>query len=198
MANVDVGDVLRVTANMTLGRGQDCENVYYFRQEGLGAATDTQAIADVGQFLDDLYGFFVGDLGSGVTFVDIAYFNVTQQRPMVSGLWPTQTVGGSGAQGLPAGAAALVGLPTGVLRIRGRKYFGGFTEAGNDGDVLSSGVQGHLVSAAATLLGSFLGASLHAYLPGVVASNGDFWAFSEAVISGLWAYQRRRRFGVGD
>lgn len=198
MANVDVGDVLRVTAHMTLGRGQDCENVFYFRQEGLGAATDTQAISDVSQFLDDFYGFFVGDLNVGLTFIDILFFNVTQARPMVSGLWPTQTTGGSGSHALPAGAAALVGLPTGVLRVRGRKYFGGFTENGNDGDTVNAGVQSNIVSASATLLGSFLGASLHAYLPGVLATGGAFWAFSEAVISGLWAYQRRRRFGVGD
>jgi len=198
MAGVNAGDVLRVTPELKLSRGQVHENVFYFRNDGLGTATEGQAEADISQFLDDFYGNFQGRLSSATEFVQIHYFNVTQNAPMSVDTWPSMVNGGDGGQTLPAGASAILGLPTGVLRVRGRKYFGGFTESDNIGDQISSGLAGDILAASVDLIGSFLGASLTAWLPGVLDQSGAFWAFTEAALSLLWASQRRRRFGTGQ
>jgi hypothetical protein len=156
-------------------------------------------MTDLAQKLDDAYDHLGAALTSDTIFVEVQGFDLTQDRPLPTVTWPTQTVGSGGADSYAAQVSLLGLLRTGVARVLGRKFIGGLATGITDtnGFVTSAGMT--LMGAfLAELVGTFISTSLNSYTPGVKSkTSGLFHAFIEGVASGVPAVQRRRRQGRG-
>lgn len=192
---VEVNDIIRATAVLTVGRGIEINNVYHFRKEPLLSDIDQVVIEDIALFLDDAYDFFAGVLANDVTFSEIRFFNETQDREMASSSWPNQTVGGSAGTRLPQANAALVYFRTGYPRVLGKKYIGSLTATSITDSLWNAPLVAALASAFAPFIGPFLGpANASTLLAGINTLNHGFAAFTEVVATDNPVVQRRRRF----
>lgn len=196
---VSPNDVLKVTARLAGYSGQDIMNVFYFRHDGLFDITDSDASDDLSGFLDTLYGDVDALIPVGAAFMDITLHNETTNVTLPLTTWPTLTLGTGSGDGLAEGVALLIGLNTGVPRVHGRKYLAPMIEARTNGQVWDGTALTAAATFASRLVGSFVGgASGHNWLPGVIDKALDFWSFTEAVVSAIPAYQRRRRPRTGS
>ncbi len=198
MPDVNSLDVLRVTARMNYGGLGAIENVYAFRATLIGSQPDGLVGVQVAELLEAAYNEIKGNMSGDVTFEDIRIFNVTQNRDMRVFAWPTLTAGTGSGDSLPPGVALLVKFGTGFIRELGRKFLGGYTEA-----VAAGGGWTNPTLAAALAFAGFLidQTSMSdpdmAFHGGLINKDGIFHEFISAVVSGVAAYQRRRRQGRG-
>jgi len=192
--SVATNDVIRVTAVMSGPSGR-IENVFQFRVNSAVAPSDLTVMQDLAQKLDDVYEHMVSIMTGDTVFVEVNGFNVTQDLPMPTVPWPTQTTGESGSSDTPAQVSILALLRTGINRVVGRKFFGGFANGAFDSDGFATSAAITAVGlAAAELIGVFTGTLLNEYLPGVKSTtSGLFWSFFEALVRSVPATQRRRR-----
>jgi hypothetical protein len=133
-----------------------------------------------------------------VTYEDITIHNVTQDVTIGVMTWPTLTVGTGSGEALAPGVALLIKWTTGFIKELGRKFLGGFTEGGAGGGGWTSpalsAAADMVVALAGPLTPILLGST---YLVGLYNKSAVFHAFTAAVVSGVAAYQRRRRQNRG-
>jgi len=198
MPNVATNDVIKVTAVMS-GPSGAIMNVYHFRANTIVSPGDADVMTDLAQKLDDCYTALGQSISSDTAYVEVRGFNITQNAPMPTVPWPTQTVGPGSATGTAAQVAGFALLRTGISRVLGRKYIGGVAAGILDGNgLLTSGAVVELAAFIAELVGSFISANLNVYLPGVPSSTSSaFWAFVSGFASNIPGTQRRRRQGRG-
>jgi hypothetical protein len=198
MADVSTNDVVKATVKMNLFNGQSAvQNVFQFRLN-TSSVTDTGARADLVEKLETFYGELEVVLSEHLTFEEVDFFNLTTGQPMGATEFDVLATGANVGDVLPGGVAGLIVFRTGISRVLGRKYIGGFTEGNSSDGAVDSGALAALADAGGFMLGSFVGISTGGtWLPGVISTAGPFWAYQEAIIRNIWAYQRRRRPGAG-
>jgi hypothetical protein len=191
-------DIIRVTAVLA-GPNGAMENVFQFRANVVLDAVDINVMNDLAEKLDTAYGHISPNMSADVVFVEIQGHNLTQNQPMPTVSWPTRTVGGNSAHVGAAQISFLGLLRTGVRRVLGRKYLGGFPPGAIQ---LAGFFSVDYIPLVAGFLGEFVGSfiagsTLNTYLPGLKSKTGAFWGFIEGVASANPATQRRRRQGRG-
>lgn len=198
---VSAGDVIRVTARLSFWGADDCQNVYHIKRTDGGAdITDGAAVLDLNAMMQGLYGNLVSRMSVNIQFDDIGYFNVTKIDPIQDGAWGSLTAGTEAVTDmLPQQVAALVSAQTGIYRLGGRKYMGGFTEANHTaGGSLTIALLGALGNYAAGLISEYTGSS-GTWRAGVIKTlTGIWYPFVSALVNDVYWTQRRRTFGVGS
>lgn len=195
---VQSDDYVRATARMSFGLAASVQNVFAFKLIG-SALGDTVAMQDLAEELDDWYTCINPQIVDNQTYVDIDGFNLTQDSPLPETSWPSKTVGGSASDPTPSGAAALVTFRTNFSRRRGRKFLGVMGE-GNIGanGQWNTTLMTNLATFGAQLLDPFVGqVSGETWLPVIWSVLKAGMLPTEAVVSAIPAYQRRRRIGTG-
>jgi hypothetical protein len=174
------------------------QNVWYFQMTELGPEDDVDVEDALAAWLDNVYSNVVVDQAASFKYDRIDFYNVTQDRPMVSRDWPTLTAGTGAGLADALQLAGQVNFRTGVKRSLGKKYIGGYTDASISGG-------GYLNPAPIANMEAF-GADACANVgPGnsiwraghVKASNGAFVTWVDAYAMAIVATQRRRKLGVG-
>jgi len=194
---INAGDVIRATAKLLSDTGDSVQNVFHFKA-GASITADNDGIDDITAFLDTLYDNVDGDLHLALDFDSINLFNVDQDKSYGDVAWPSLTdCSGSGERYAP-GVALLISLRTGYSRKLGRKYLGFYGEGKLASGLFTQGVLTNAAAFASQLLSGFVGGtSGETWLPGIPTKEGGFLGFTEAVVNGNPAYQRRRRVGSG-
>jgi hypothetical protein len=194
---INAGDIIRATAKLLSDTGDSVQNVFHFKA-GAGISADADGIDDITAFLDAAYDYIDTDLHQAMDFDSINLFNVDQAKSYGDVAWPSLTSCSGAGERYAPGVALLISFRTGYSRKLGRKYLGFYGEG-----KLSSGVfAGSVLTAAANFAAPFLapfvgGTSGETWLPGIPTKEGGFLGFTEAVVNGNPAYQRRRRVGSG-
>jgi len=195
---VNGNDIIRVTAVLE-GPSGKIENVYQFRAEVIVGGNDTDVMTDLAQKLDDAYTHLLSSMSSDCVFIEVQGFNVTQDAPMPTVPFPSVTAGSASANDMASQVSFMALFRTGVSRVLGRKFLGGFAKEAltNDGFV-SSGSITAIAGYIGELIGLFISASLNSYQLGVVSTvTHTFYAFFEGVAQVVPGTQRRRRQGRG-
>lgn len=198
---VNVNDVIRVTARLEWNGAVDVQNTFTARCSAAGGVTDSNAKADLAEWVDDIYTALNSIMPTSLDYIDIDFFNITQDVPMGVDFWPTLTVGGGGTDEVAAtGVAYVITAFTNVVRVHGRKFFGPVISGGIVDGVFSSGVMTALASAMAIWIAPFNGGtSGEPWVPGVWSrALSLFRAFRDVVVRNIPGYQRRRKQGVGS
>lgn len=197
---VNQNDILRVAARMHLGTHGDLVNVYHFRKSDATPQTDGETRVDLSLWIDELYDEIDNYLSVDLDFIDINYFNVTQDRPLGSGLWPTLVAGTRTGHPLPAQLAVFLQGNTGYSRNWARKFIGGFSENENSA---TGFLEALLLSAMAGFAARWLSGPVAAMTgdwdPVVFHYDlNDYREIIEVIIRNVWSTVRRRRAGRGD
>ncbi len=192
-------DVVRVTAALKRGLTDDVQNVFYAKLINGGALSQQDLADDLAEWMESIYDSLEGSLYTDMTFDEIQLFNMTQGTPEPTQAWPTLVAGTSGNDGLSDGVAALVLGRTAVSKVIGKKYFGIFNEAAIADSLWVAATLSQLALAGADWIEPFTGTLTSTWDPVVwrrASSTSE--VFTEAVVQGVSAYQRRRKRGVGS
>jgi hypothetical protein len=194
---INAGDVIRATAKLLSDTGDSVQNVFHF-QAGAAISADNDGIDDITAFLDAAYDHIDTDLHQALDFDSINLFNVDQNKSYGDVAWPSLTVCSGAGERYAPGVSLLVSLRTGYSRKLGRKYLGFYGEGKLSSGLFASSVLTNAASFASELLSAFVGGtSGESWTPGIPTKEGGFLGFTEAVVNGNPAYQRRRRVGSG-
>lgn len=196
---VAVGDVIRVTAKMTVS-GNDLQNVFHFLAEGTGEEDNADVTDDAALEMDGLYDLVDQHLSSGVVFETVYVWNVTDDNLVGEVPWPVLTVGGGGAAESTAfQLAAVLRFITNTARSQGRKFIGLLikTSIGDAGRVTTQ-LETDLGTLATNMLGGFSSGGL-SFQPGNY--NYTLLTFAPwiaAIVNEYLGTQRRRKGGIGS
>jgi len=200
MADVNVGDVVRTVLRSTLNGISAVENVTHWKLTGPGGISATEALADAADWWDTVLDQLESHQTVGLTYDDIYCYNETQDAPLGTTDVSGHTNGSNTTHSeLPAQVAGgMYGL-SGVSRVVGKKFFGGFTEAANDaGGLIHNTPLAALANVAAIIWDSTITYNGHDWQGGVFRrALGTLIPVVEAFANNVWYTQRRRRRGVG-
>jgi len=182
-------------------------NVWYFQTSQTGAQPEADVLAACESYLAGVFSDFDHLLDNNMNPVDIKVDIVTWQN----GKWEvtanvgTTAFGGSlttasTADYLPAGAAALGFLRTGLGKHQGRKFIGGLCEDSNSANGgLSTALATALTTGLTRLLTPFVFNTTEQLVSVVLDhTTGTVREVVEIAVPFMWAYQRRRRQGAGS
>lgn len=191
-------DVIRATANC-VQYSQTINNIYFYKCIFTDTQTDHDVMSALATQIDDIYAEINSRLSTQFSYMDIHFFNITQNRPMGTLDWPSMTSGSyASSEALPNGVTGLVLADTGYNRSRPKKYFSGFCEVDCTGNVLSATVTSQLLSLITQLLEAVEVSTGNTLTPGTWSKKyNTFRALVSAVVSSYVAYQRRRKPGRG-
>lgn len=192
-------DIIRVTAKMRQG-SDDIQNVFHFKNTGIGGAEDDDVMTNVAAWMDGVYDNIDALQGNAHTYESIDVYNVTDAAPIGEIAWPTLTVGGdSTADEYAKQVAGLIRFTTNVAKSQGRKFIGGLTEAGFDsGGLLTSAVQTALAAMASDILEEISWDTVNLLVGNWNPTLSRFVPWVEALVNAYGATQRRRATGVGS
>lgn len=203
MAAADSGDILKVTASMSL-TGSEMLNVYALKFVSVaGGASATQVGVLVRAYMHDLYNIIQQDMTNTTIWVDLSVKNLTQDTDVGTYAWNSAwTVAGSVGDILPPACSPVITFPTTRGKTRGRKFFPGYTElAVIANSTLGGSPLTRLVNAGAFLLVAQGAVIAGMTLQYVVVSQGvgAFVTYNPtaANVSTIIGYQTRRKQGRG-
>lgn len=189
-------DVIQTIVEMTLF-GSKVLNVFHLMC--IGGGSDPDVMEDIAVDLDDKYALLQPYLINDLSFDGFVFKNITQNYNMGEAPFITLTVGAQSAEPLPPGTAALITLRTPVPKTRGRKFIPGIGIGSMSGGLLTGSLLTEAENFAASMIGGFIGdVNGLVFDYGVTNAVLDFVEFTEAVVSNVPAYQRRRKQGVGE
>lgn len=196
---VNGDDIIRATAVLAYGNGQELNNVFHLKYQSAFSGADADVMTEIAAILDAVYSEIDEGINSTVEFVEVRGFNVTQNSPLPTTTWPSLTVGGGAGDPTPAGVALLVSLNTGVLKVHGRKYLPGVGENSTTAGKWATDILTLAAAWGAALMDAYIGIiTAGVYVFGVLDKTGVLREIIEIVTSDEPAYQRRRRLGTGD
>lgn len=199
MPDYDAGDVVRCFAR-TLFNDNDVQgNVYHWQVDGAATGgSDADFMDGAADWLEDVHAAHQSVGANNITFEDLTFYNITQDRPMGVIAWPTFTAGSSTGEVLPQGIALLVVMYTAVKRVIGKKYYGGLPQGALNDEVWESVTVSGFETAAANLLTPFTAGGTDSVIHGIYRRTlGAFVGLQSVVVRRIPAYQRRRKPGVG-
>jgi hypothetical protein len=191
------GDMLRITTVMSAGVGKTIENVFIV-SSGAGAGQDEQDVmADMEEWFTEIYTSLQNYVPTNLVHVEIRGFNITRDQPMPTQVW-TMAAGAQIGDPLPEGVCGLVLFRTDRARCIGRKFLGPFCEPHNTAGTVHVDVLNAELAFAVSLMGDWVGTATGLTFTYYIRDKlGALHRPLEAVISNIWAYQRRRRPGRG-
>jgi len=198
MPDTNNNDILRITAKMHWSGGE-IQNVFHCQYSGT-TQDDVDIMDDLSLDIDASYTLMQAHISSGITCDTIAYYNVTQGRPMGEQSWPALgAFGNSTGEHLAPQLAPLILFSTYTSKSQGRKYLGFMTTNNtNSYGVVDSGPLAAMVNFGVTFLGAI------ALTVGTVTYgnwNESLTRFSpwvECFAKNRLATQKRRCQGVGS
>jgi len=196
----NLNDIIRVAARHAWAGVDDIINVYHFRVAIVPTPlSDDLLRADLATKLSTTYDDIQANMSNQVDALDITSYNVTQDYPIGVTGWTAPYVGGTGTgESLPQGCGPLVKWLTAVKRTQGRTYMPPVMEGNQDGGSLTLGTVTQYLTFAANLLAGTAGPNGYGFqLIVYKRSLGVAVTITSAAVSGLIAYQRRRKLGVG-
>lgn len=208
MADIQPGDVVRVSARFKTTVAGDIVNVWRWRNEGASAVADTDFITACKAKLSAAWANIAQDISNTLDPFDIRFDIVGYiggKEVVTTALGTDSWILSTPPQGtgdmLPPMDAAIVNFRTAQPGSYGRKYIGGIIEGvASNGDVVASGV-GRLTSFASELL-TAIAAGGQTFALGTISEKvgfaGNFIGFTAAVINSLIGTQRRRRKNRGS
>jgi len=194
---VSTGDVVRVTAVLEYEFSGEVLNTFWFQNAG-NAVSDTDFMDAAADCLDEAYNYLNDMMPTELAFVEIQGFNITTENPLPATDWPTLTAGTSVGGGLPAPVSVLALGRTGESRSMKKNYFAPFTETQMGDARWAAALIADVVTAFNTILAGFE-ADGQDQVGGVWSETlQEFLGVIETVVSGVSAYQRRRKSGRGS
>lgn len=199
MGQINAGDILRVTCKMHANNvGQDIQNVFHYKHYG-DSATDTAWFTACATLMDTAYDALKTQIPNDVTFESIAVWDITQDRPVYEGSWPTLTAGTATADPLPSQTAALALFTSDKARSQGRKYLPPFAENACDTNgKLTSGATAALVTWIADVLLYVAAVNWHSVPGNWSPTKVRFAQWLAGLAQDYFRTQRRRVEGVGS
>lgn len=196
---VEVGDILRISANMLFEGTDQYSNIFHFQISQNDSASDDNLMEDIALEMDTSYTLVEDDISDDVAFVDVEGINITQDVLLPPKGWPVLTTGNDPIQALPGQVSACVYFRTLRPRTRASKFMPPYGEDRNE----SGGVIGATAIARLQQFGDFWVVGLNSLdVKGKFgAYNREFDRFTEAksaVVPIRFRTQRRRRVGVGS
>jgi len=199
MAQIENNDVLRIGVSLLFNAQSEIVNVYHCQVTAGGGVTYAAAVADIQEYVDDLYTLLEARMSTLMEGNSISLSNRTQDTVFGNisfGSWAGGTAGG---EPTPLGVACLSWARTIYPRVQMRKYFGVFTE----GDLTSSVWTTAAVTAANAALTYHVGTQTMTgglQLVGIAYNHALNRRAGSVGVSGALepVYQRRRRRGAGS
>jgi len=196
---VNSGDIIEVSARGEFDGTEDVVNVYQFKLTSAGPITDTEAVSDLLDLLDDLYVLWVPKQTTNYIYRDVRFANQTQSTLMGTFPWGAVTAGTNVGESLPPGNAAVLNLGTAIPRVILRKFIGGITKALIDADgTWDASIVTAMLNMAAILLAQWTG-SYGTWEYGFFSPKTLQWETPvAATATDIVGYQRRRKQGRGS
>jgi len=203
------GEIIRTSARFKNADSGDIVNVFHWKAEGTGSATEDAIMTAIEAKLDAAYAFLASHMWSGQDPYDVRHDVVswvggkeTVLETLGTRTWTLTTPPSGGTDAMPQMDAAIVNFRTLLPKTFGRKYIGGLLEAGQNGGVLTSTVVSALTSFGAAILADIVSGTI-TLKPGVVTYKTTFSAlhwvpFAAAIVNSVIGTQRRRRINRGS
>lgn len=194
---VDNGDVLRATLEMNYENQGAIQNVFHVQNRGV-AISESLALSDVIELLETIAATLATIIAVLQVVDGVRVVNVTKGTDVGFGTFSDATPFTGSGQVLPKQVALGVNLHTGVLNVRGRKYFGaGVVGAADSGGAVSPTALVVLANAGLDMVG-LKTATNSTWRFGVIeTATGLFQRFESVSVPTESVTQRRRRAGVG-
>lgn len=198
MADINVNDELRVTAVMNTVDLSVVQNVFTTKVTVVGALPVLDVLDRIVKILELIYAIVKGLQNTRTKYINVEFFNITQNIPLATRPWTTITEGELGLSDLAHMTAAMFSLGVDLPGVSGRKFFGGISDNALDQDGLwSTATVVDLALASLIMLSdqTETGTTIQfGVRTGVVPA---FVQFLTATTTNIPASQRRRRQGVG-
>ena len=199
-------ETYRFSARLSGEAGQDIMNVWFIKTTFSTTETDQDFVDAVLLRLKNAYSAFNTYMSSLYDAVDIKVEQVSWtggklviDRNVGTYDWPAGFEPADAANNLPSGASLLVKYRTSGVRTLVRKFFSGITETHSDGIAFTSAMMTVILDAFDDFIvqSSVSGTN---YIDFVVHSfRANSWlTYLSCIVSGIAAYQRRRRAGAGS
>lgn len=134
---ISTGDILRVASRALWETASDIVNVWYMEVVDDASNSVAQILADVAEFIEDIYTPLGTAIPNNVSFADIAVSNVTNGETYGSVAYPTFTEGSGTVDAISPGLAPFIYASTDIPNVQFRKWFLPFTETELSDGVLS-------------------------------------------------------------
>lgn len=200
---IAVGDILQIVAVLSWLDGGIMQNVFHTEvTDGAGPFDNEDVGEDMQTWVEAMYATMVAGMSDEVdgSEVRVYVWDVTGQDWDEISTRPFDFNPSNIGDQLPRGVSALVNAKTLDADVNGKKYMGGFTEGSADDGLLNAAELAHLVNFAAEWVGVEVGAQSGAdfdagiWSPTALALTDLTGVFT---IPAIFAYQRRRKRGVG-
>ena len=194
----DVGDIIRVVAQLTMGVGVTIQNVYHLQVRSSGGAADGVILDDMGEYLEGIYTEILDRMPDDVIFDEYTAQNITVDVDFGAASWPSLVDGNNGGEPYAPGVAGLLRVRTGTPGREGRKFWGPFTEGDATSGLWTTTTLNNLLAAGHAAYDPFNALSGVDYQPVIYDRELDVPRDPvEIVATNNPAYQRRRRLGRG-
>jgi hypothetical protein len=200
---VNVGDILQIVAVMSWLDGNIMQNVFHTEiTAGTGPFDHEDVGDDMQTWVEAMYAELVAGQSDECDGSEIRVYvwdTGDADWDEISTKSFTYNPTNAGDQ-VPRGVSALINAKTDDADVNGKKYLGGFTEASSVDGLLAAAEIVRLVAFAAewlpVIVGGVSGASFDA---GVwsVKNTALYDLTGTFTIPAIWAYQRRRKRGIG-
>jgi len=198
MADINVDDELRVTAVLNTVDLSIVQNVYTMKVTVVGALPIIDVLDRIVLILQLIYNIIKGLQNTRTKYIEVLFFNITQNIPLPTRPWPTISQGELVVDDLAHMTAAMFSLGVDKPGVSGRKFFGGIAESALDQDGLwTTATVVDLALASVIMLAdqSNGGTTIQFGIrTGIIPA---FIQFKSAKTTNIPASQRRRRQGVG-
>lgn len=201
---VAVGDVTRVVAKMSDADNSIIQNTFYVHNSGLAPVDDAVVTAALEAKLSATYTLVEGYIPITCNPVEIECDQVgfvsgriITLRPVGVEPWITWAGGTGTGNEAPSFVTAVVGFPTQIPRVQGRKSVGPLTTVGLDGNNLAGGLFLGMVNFGLQLIGTFpVGGEDFEF--GVMSTKAAvFVSPTGYVVKNVVGHQNTRKVGVG-
>lgn len=198
MADIDVNDKLRATAVMRTVDLSEVQNVYTLDVTDLGGGTTLQVLDRIVVGLETMYSVVAGLQNTRTKYIEVRFFNITQNIPLATRPWATLTQGVQAFDDLAHMTAAMFSLGVAIPGVAGRKFFGGIAEPALDQEGLwTVATLANLVTISAIMLTEITSTGTKftfGIFTGIIPA---YVRFVSSVTTNIPGSQRRRRQGVG-
>jgi len=199
MADVNVGDVLRLGCIWLLSSTWEIANVFHVRVLSGAPLGWADASDDMAEYAADIYDEILSRLSDNMDTHLLTLQNLTEDTTIGAFSWAAPLQGLEGTENTAPGVCCLAWGRTYKPRVQIRKYWGVFTEASMVDGVWAAAMRTDAAAAINVHLTSFTGTNGLEVLG--CAYNRTLGTTTDAVSvasSGEPAYQRRRRRGRGS
>jgi hypothetical protein len=204
----DAGDILNISARFKTSAGNDIMNVFNLLHASGSTTSDAQIMDMVEDWLDSMYSPLASALWSDMDPYDFKVDVVELQSGKFETVhavgtrsWVLTTNPSGATDSMAPGCCAVVNFRSTRPKSFGRKFLGIMQESVQNGGVLVGSFLTQLGTFAAQMLAGEVAGGTGAIFAAVIKSTlspTGYWELTEAVVSDIVGYQRRRRQGTGS